>query len=123
MKNENNKNITCYDRKDDFERECLPLLKELILKCGMLNIPCFFNACVESTPEKSVYVNDGIMTGSRYITLKEDMIEKHMCICVGMDTAVPREEIRLNVQNIPDEIDFGDDIDDEIGNIMLSDKE
>lgn len=89
------KKITKFDKKEYFKRECQPLLNDLVNKCSVHDLPFFFSACVESTENETVYIADGVMTGSKDIVLFDDRIKRHMLVQSGLDVRPKATEIEI----------------------------
>lgn len=87
-----NKKMTMIEQEEYFEKECMPLLKELTDKCFLGNIPCFFTAAVKNNDTETKYIADGFLTGSSGIQLFDDKIKYHMMIQGGC-VAKPKQEM------------------------------
>ena len=107
----NNKPIDLFDKKEEFNKHCQPILDKLMLECSLRKIPCFFTACVGNTVDESEYIhtedegnaryiNDGVFAGSRNIHLTNDQIKKHLCVVCGFDVVPSRTTIEVNMEEI-----------------------
>ena len=112
------KQINEYDKKQAFEKNCRPLLEELILTCRLFGIPCFFTACVKNTEEGSEYtthvdesysntdfINDAVCPGSKGIELKDDQITRHLAVVAGFDVIPKRENLEITFDDIDELVD------------------
>lgn len=84
------KELTIFDKEKEFNDECKLLLDELVQKCRESQIPFFFSAAIKNDEEETIYINDGVMTGSSGIVLLNDQIKRHMAVAGGF-IAVPKQ--------------------------------
>lgn len=91
--------LTPIDKKEYFEEECRELLTNLVKKCYLGGIPCFFTAAVENSENGTEYITDGIMTGSTNIVLLDDKIKHHMMINDGCVAKPAQEEVLVNMDD------------------------
>jgi len=75
--------LTIFDKTQVFEENCAEMLKKLVAVCEMHRIPFFFSACIKNDEDGTKYKNDGNMTGSSGIVLKDDQINRHMLVAAG----------------------------------------
>ena len=89
----NSSEIDVFDVRDIYKEKIDPLVKELNKICILNKIPYFMTTVVRSTPTRTDYKNDGIMTGSTRIHLYDDKFERFMMICCGAEIRSPHREI------------------------------
>lgn len=87
-----------FDKREEFEKECKPLLDRLRLMCSLYDIPFFWTACVKNNDEKSEYINELVGNASRGINLKDDQIAKHISVCLGFDTVPKNDNIVIDLE-------------------------
>lgn len=79
---------TQFDQTVWWDRECKPILDELIRQCRIYQVPFFWTACVANGSHGSVYHSDCAGPASMGLTLRDDQIAKHLSILRGF-TPVP----------------------------------
>ena len=77
------KTVTVYDKKAEYKSTIAPILKQLIKECTKNKIPMFVSFAPANDEEETTYVNDGVLTGSMNITLKDDLFEKYLGVLHG----------------------------------------
>ena len=87
-----NKNITEFDYTNTYKTLIKKKMAEIKAICNENNIPFFFIFCIKNNEKVSEYISDGVLLGSRGITLKKDYISKHLCVQNDFDI-VPHEQI------------------------------
>ena len=98
-----------FNKQDVFERDVRPLLDALVSKCAEENIPLFCTAAVangasdQEYEKGTLYVQDGVMCGSKQIGLIDDKITKCMLVARGFDVRPESEEIEILFQPAEDE--------------------
>lgn len=82
--------MTNFNYRDIYDKKIQPIVHELKKQCELNQIPMFVTCCVANTEEKgTLYRSDAIGTGSRGIELKDDHIEKHLCVANGFFVKPP----------------------------------
>lgn len=98
-----NATVTTISRADFFESSVKPDLEEILSFCREHRIPFFYTACVENSAEKgSVYVWNAVTPDSLGLSLRDDRIQKHICVANG-DEAVPSigEDVEMGLKEEP----------------------
>ena len=104
------KELTLFDKKKEYEIKVLPLVKEIIKQCAILNIPVYISTAVANTPVKTTYENLGNLPGYGEIFLKTDYFAKYLLVANGFDvkTSAAKDELEdmLIHTPIPTEEDY-----------------
>ena len=100
--------MTEFNRKDVYDKKIQPIVSELKKQCELNTIPMFVTCCVANSDEKTEYKSDAISTGSKGIVLKDDHLEKHLCVANGFQVVPPNVGNKLS----EDDFEYIDDIDD-----------
>lgn len=95
--------LTEFDNIDYYERECKPVLEELIRLCYTGRIPMYFTAAVKNDEKGTEYRNDGVLTGSNNINLKDDQIKYHLMVSMGCIATTRAEEFELDMDELMQE--------------------
>lgn len=103
------KNASYYDKKEIFEKECRPLLSELVSKCHLYNLPFFFSCCVANDENGSEYVNEISSAAGRGLTLTKDSIADYTCVVLGF-SVVREEDMVMEIPAAPEDLDMEDEI-------------
>lgn len=80
---------TLFDQTETWERECRPILDELIQKCRLYRIPFFWTACTSNTPCGTTYRRDCAGPAGMGLALKDDQISRHLAVSRGFLTVPP----------------------------------
>lgn len=64
--------LSVYDATKKYQTEIEPLVENIKKVCALNNIPFFFTCAVKNDEKETVYKNDGVLTGSFGINLKDD---------------------------------------------------
>lgn len=94
------KDITIFDKRENFEKDCRELLDKLVLNCSLNNIPFFFTAATKNSEKGTVYESDLVGVASKNISLKDDKISKHIAVQSGFDVIPHKEDIEIDMDEI-----------------------
>lgn len=81
----NNITVSQYDKSQVVKDEIRPLLLEMKKICRINNIPFFFSCAAANSEKKTVYTNEGVLTGSLGIDLTDDKFEKYLMVLRGAE--------------------------------------
>lgn len=99
-----NKELTIFDKTEEFEKNIRPELDKLVTLCSKYNVPFYATFCVKNNEEKSEYVSDAMCTGSKDIVLKEDRIKKSLLLSQGFNVTMNDiERITLDTSKLIEE--------------------
>ena len=122
--------ITVYDATAIYDDQILPLVDKIREICILKKIPFFITAAVKSTDEDTEYKNDGILTGSTDIHLKDDRFTKFLLICRGAEVKSPfkgmleTEDAQDYITTPPmDDMDEADDDESDIDIMVPTEEE
>lgn len=112
--------VTEYDKRADYKKNIAPIVEELVKACTKAQIPMFVSIAPFNSAEETGYENDGVLTGSLGLTLKEDEFEKYLAVLHGGKVTFPGgdpalsegkmfEYIASTMKNAPVEDDPEDD--------------
>lgn len=99
------KNLTVYDKNEEYKRAILPKIQEIKELCIKYDIPFIAVFATENTEENTIYSMDGLMPGVKDICLNDNRLNsvfKMMSGYVQLDS--------VNYSEIDDE--FPDEIPD-----------
>lgn len=82
-----------YDKKDLYNKEIAPLLRELLVACDRYQIPMFATFAIGDTGKDTVYQSEMISSMNAGVRLSEDLLPKHVNILNGFDV-VPYLDVK-----------------------------
>lgn len=85
------KDISRYDKTEEYENEVMELAFQLRKVCNRLKIPMFLSICVKNDNKESVYKNEMVSAVSEGIQLQDDKLVKFVNVLNGFET-VPKSE-------------------------------
>lgn len=77
------KKITTYDKTELYNTKVAPEVEKIRVTCAAGKLPFFFSSAVKNDEEGTVYKNEGVLTGSFGIDLKEDHFENFLGVLHG----------------------------------------
>lgn len=83
---------SAYDKTEEYKKNVAPLIASLVKECTKARIPLFISTAPKNDESETVYKNDGVLTGSLGITLKEDEFEKYLAVLHGGKVFFPGGE-------------------------------
>lgn len=103
--------LTLFDKKDVWDKQCRPLFDRLTELFNIYEIPYFIAVCTASRPTETEYVTDILLPDVKEINLYDDCIRKHLQVHRGYEVSLPRQNVVLDMDDIddapdPDEIIF-----------------
>ena len=105
------KPITKYNKENEWKKYCEEPLKKIIQYCSIYQIPCFFTVAVSNDESGTQYINDGVMTGSTDVHLKEDHIKYHMMVASGCRAVATENNMMIDMTELadPEDPNIGED--------------
>ena len=82
---EDNLELVEYDLKGVYREEIIPRIEEIKKICRKNKIPFFCSFAVANNEKKTVYENDGNLTGSTDIKLYDDLFKKMLLVLNGAE--------------------------------------
>lgn len=79
------KELTIIKKTREEEAKLKKLASELIKECATLNTPVLIMMAMENDEKGTTYLNDGYLTGSNSIVLKDDKFKKVLLLLNGAD--------------------------------------
>lgn len=105
MSEDTKKPITEYNREKEWKTYCEEHLRKIIQYCSIYQIPCFFTVAVANDENGTTYVNDGVMTGSTNVHLKEDRMKYHMMVASGCRAVPTDNSMTIDMDILADPVD------------------
>lgn len=78
--------ITPYDKKEIYDKEIAPKIKELASLCIVNQIPVFISTCITNDEEKSTYKHELVAPDVQGLRLTDDMFIRFLNVTLGFDT-------------------------------------
>lgn len=75
--------LTVYDKTDIYEKSVAPEIEKVRQVCAANRLPFFFSSAVKNDEDGTVYKNEGVLTGSFGINLKDDHFERFLGVLHG----------------------------------------
>lgn len=88
---------TPIDAEEIIASEIMPLVKQIKDICTNNKIPFFMTMVKKNDDTCTKYANEGVMTGSRNIHLKEDRIKHHMMVAGGCVAAPTHNDCEIDM--------------------------
>lgn len=103
--------ISLFDKKDIWDKECRPLFERLTELLNIYGFPYFIAVCTASRPTETEYVTDTLLPDVKELNLYNDYIRKHLQVHLGYEVSLHRQDVVLDMDDIddapdPDEITF-----------------
>ena len=85
------KAISVFDKKDVYEQEIAPIVKELLRACSINDVPVFVSCCVANSEEKAEYKHEMLAPEVRNLKLSDDLFMKFTAVTLGFETVLKNE--------------------------------
>lgn len=95
--------IEKYDKKEQYEQAIQPLVRELVSKCYVAGIPCFFAAAIKED-ESTEYSNEMVSAAVLGKKLSDDRIARFVNVIRGYDVIPPGDAVDTDDLSFKDEL-------------------
>lgn len=87
-----------FDKRAEFKEHVAPIVAKLEKTCIEHEIPFYFSAAVENSPDGTQYEERARTAGPYGLILTDDQLVNHVKVSAGFEVIVPESipDIRLN---------------------------
>ena len=93
-----------FDKNNYYAENIQPLIREIISKCYVAGLPCFFAVAVKDDGVSTEFANEMISAAVIGNRLTDDRIAKFVNVIQGYSVIHPHEEITEEYLSFSDEI-------------------
>lgn len=91
------KELTIYDKEEEFKEEIKPIIQELMKLCATHQIPCFVTCAVKNNEKGTKYISDMHSPITNKIELKENQIVNMANVLNGFDVVANDRSFKIEM--------------------------
>lgn len=105
-KNSNEKEVTLFNKEEEYKEIIAPLVKDLVSTCAAHDIPMFVTAAYVNTERRTTYDTAAVIPGSIKTVLSEDKIRDHILVHNGFEVKLVETE---DIEDLIGKVEIDDD--------------